>query len=103
MYLIHFDRPLAHARHYIGFCEEGKLERRMERHRKGQGAKLLRAATAAGIAWSPVRVWLDADREFERLLKSKKGPARFCPCCRPATWRASSLRMNIPAAQGETL
>lgn len=47
-YLIHFERPYRHARHYLGWTVD--LEARLAKHRAGNGARLLRVATAAGIA-----------------------------------------------------
>lgn len=80
VYLIHFDKPLAHAQHYIGFAENN-LEQRISRHRSGAGAKLLRAANIAGISWNVVKVWEEGDRNFERSLKNKKKTRCICPVC----------------------
>lgn len=80
VYLIHFDQPLKHAQHYLGFVEKD-LDQRIRRHRNGQGAKLLRAVNQAGIGWSVVKVWEDGDRNFERSLKNKKKTKCFCPKC----------------------
>lgn len=80
VYLIHFDKPLAHAQHYLGFVESD-LQKRIERHRSGAGAKLLRAANLAGIGWNVVKVWEDGDRNFERSLKNKKKSSCLCPIC----------------------
>jgi len=82
VYLIHFDRPLHHACHYLGYCEDGMLQARFERHLAGAGAKLLRAASAAGIGFEVVRVWKDVDRNFERALKNRHETPRLCPVCR---------------------
>lgn len=84
IYLIHFDRPYWHANHYLGFCEDspGAFEARMERHRQGNGAKLLRAIQEAGIGWEVVRVWPNGTRDEERLLKRRKKSRLFCPTCR---------------------
>lgn len=84
VYLICFDRPFKHARHYLGFAYN--LEARIARHRSGDGARLLRAVTAAGIGWQVVRTWPDTSREFERKLKNQKATARLCPVCGKA-WR----------------
>jgi predicted GIY-YIG superfamily endonuclease len=78
VYLIHFDRPLKHARHYLGYAED--LGARLERHRVGNGARLMEVIAAAGITWRLARTW-EGDRKFERWLKRKKGAAWFCPVC----------------------
>jgi hypothetical protein len=83
IYLIHFDRPFKHAKHYLGFCEEGGLEQRIDKHRRGAGAKLLRAVAQAGIGFRVVRTWAQGTRDEERKLKNRGGAARICPCCNP--------------------
>lgn len=85
VYLIHFESPLAHARHYIGFAIGTSGARRWARHRAGCGARLIRAVQAAGIGWKVVRTWPDGDRVFERSLKKRKGAAGLCPVCRGET------------------
>lgn len=81
IYLIHLDRPFHHAKHYLGYCEEGEEQRRLERHRKGDGSKLLRAVNAAGIPYSIVRTWPNADRNQERRFKGHSS-TRLCPTCK---------------------
>ena len=49
VYVLHFDRPYQHARHYLGSCQD--LERRFTQHGKGHGARLLAVISAAGITW----------------------------------------------------
>jgi hypothetical protein len=81
VYLIHFDRPLHHARHYIGFCFESTAAR-LARHMAGNGAKILRALNAAGIAYRIVRTWDEGDKVLERKLKGRKNAKRLCPVCK---------------------
>ena len=81
VYLICFDRKYHHARHYLGFCEDGNLEKRMDAHMMGSGSKLLRAVVEAGIGWKVVQLW-EGDRSFERKLKRRKNSGKLCPCCR---------------------
>ena len=80
IYLIHFDRPLHHARHYLGYCADGTLEVRLIRHRAGRGARLLAVLRELNIGWRVVRVF-DGDRHFERRLKATAS-TRLCPVCR---------------------
>lgn len=82
VYLIHFDRPYHHCRHYIGYCDDGHLEARLARHKSGDGAKLLRVVTQAGIDIEVARTWPDGDRALERRLKNQKKASRLCPICR---------------------
>lgn len=81
VYLIHFERKLYHAQHYIGFTDVPLIDR-VERHLAGNGSKLLRAVTKAGIEWEVVRVWQDKDRKFERKLKNQKNSKLLCPICK---------------------
>jgi hypothetical protein len=78
-YLIHFDQPYGHARHYIGWCRV--LSWRMAHHRAGTGARLLQVVNEAGIGWRCVWVWPMTDRRFERRLKNRGGAAGICPRC----------------------
>ncbi len=83
VYLIHFSKPLAHARHYLGFADRAdSIPARIERHARGDGAKLTKAAVTAGIELQLARVWEDGDRNFERKLKNQKQGPKLCPLCR---------------------
>jgi predicted GIY-YIG superfamily endonuclease len=82
VYLIHFDKKLHHAQHYLGFCDGvGNLESRIAYHREGRGAKILKAVAEAGISFKVVRTWDDGDRNFERMLKNRKKARILCPIC----------------------
>ncbi len=83
VYLIHFDQPLKHAQHYIGFVESD-LDQRIEKHKNGTGAKIMKAVNEAGIPWQVVKVWKDGDRTFERKLKNRKNSKCMCPLCTKA-------------------
>jgi predicted GIY-YIG superfamily endonuclease len=83
IYLIHFDRPYRHARHYLGYCRTPEdLAARLARHRAGRGARLLRVVQGAGIGWHVARTWPDGDRTRERRLKNNRNGPRYCPVCR---------------------
>lgn len=81
VYLIHFDKPYKHARHYIGYTED--LEQRMHEHELGtKGARLLQVVRDAGINFKVVRTWPEGDRILERHLKKMKKSSAYCPVCR---------------------
>lgn len=82
VYLLHLTQPFKHARHYIGYCKDGTLPARLQRHRVGKGAAFLRAAIENGIDFVVARTWDGEGREFERKLKNQKHSRRHCPCCR---------------------
>jgi hypothetical protein len=96
IYLIHFDRPLHHARHYLGYCADGTLEVRLIRHRAGRGARLLAVLRELNIGWRVVRV-LEGDRHFERRLKKGKGSTRLCPVCRVRPVQPRSVPKRLGA------
>lgn len=79
VYLLHFDKPHQHARHYIGWAQD--LEGRLKHHAAGSGAKLTGAAAKAGVKWVVARTWENADRNFERVLKRKKAAPTLCSVC----------------------
>jgi predicted GIY-YIG superfamily endonuclease len=85
VYLICFERPLQHAHHYIGWAKD--LDRRLEHHRAGTGANLMRVVGEAGIGWSVARVWPGEGRDFERRLKNTHNVRRYCPVCSGAQVR----------------
>src|SRR5262245_50756422 len=78
VYLLHFDRPYRHARHYTGWASD--LDRRLAEHACGRGARLLAVITEAGIGWTVARTWCGT-RSFERALKRQGGASRRCPLC----------------------
>lgn len=84
VYLLHFERPFGHARHYMGWASKGNLDRRLGYHGSASGANLLRHVAAAGISWTLARTW-EGDRFLERRLKNQGGHARKCPLCRKGT------------------
>jgi predicted GIY-YIG superfamily endonuclease len=81
VYLLHFDRKLGHAQHYLGYSED--LDQRLAAHRAGNGARLLEVLKERGISWQLARTWLDGDRKLERRLKRWHGGGQLCPGCDP--------------------
>ena len=78
IYLLHFDQPYRHARHYLGWTDN--LEQRLAQHTQGQGARLLAVIQALGIGWTLARTWTGT-RTRERALKNQGGASRRCPDC----------------------
>ncbi len=100
IYLLHFDHPYKHARHYTGWTGSSEsLTARLARHAAGDGARLLAVAHAAGITWQLARTW-EGPRARERQLKRQGGASRHCPMCgvkpRPA---AAAIRPDDGGAE----
>jgi len=81
VYLLHFQRPHRHARHYLGWSRD--LDARIAAHRKGQGARLVEVIIEAGNDFTVARTWPGADRSKERRLKRQHNGPRHCPICNP--------------------
>lgn len=93
LYLIHFREPYprderAPIQHYLGFSKSGpygraRVQKRLQNHAAGSGARVMRAITLAGIGWDVVRIWPDGDQTLERRLKKARNYGRaLCPVCR---------------------
>jgi len=81
IYILHFSRPLFHAQHYIGYTGAADMEERMQRHRSGRGAKIMKAVFEAGIDVEIAAI-LPGDRTEERRLHRQGNTKRICPLCR---------------------
>ena len=79
VYLLHFDQPYKHARHYVGWTARN-VKRRLAEHEAGRGARLLAVVREAGIGRQLARLW-PGSRERERQIKRQGGHARKCPLC----------------------
>lgn len=100
IYLLHFDVPFKHARHYLGWTKDGStLEARLEHHLNGDGANILKWAGRAGVTWRLSRTWPDGDKATERRLKNSRHVPRLCPECRP-TYNAARRQKRL-AQRGE--
>jgi predicted GIY-YIG superfamily endonuclease len=79
VYLLHFDTPLKHARHYTGWS--ANLSLRLAEHASGHGARLTEVVAGLGIGWTLARTWPNVTRAYERKLKNQGGASRRCPLC----------------------
>lgn len=79
IYLLHFDQPYKHAKHYLGWTTD--LEARLTAHRAGNGARLMAVLKDAGIGWTLARTWTPSSRGRERQIKHQGGLSRSCPAC----------------------
>lgn len=79
-YLLHFDKPYKHARHYLGWTNN--LEKRMDEHLNGDGSRLLEVITEEGIGFQLVRTWPNTKLSDERKLKARHNNPGLCPACK---------------------
>jgi predicted GIY-YIG superfamily endonuclease len=78
IYMLHFDRPYQHARHYVGWTED--LLDRLDAHANGHGARLIAVIWQAGIGFTLIRI-CEGTRHRERAIKHAGGASRYCPAC----------------------
>jgi len=80
VYVLHFNPPYRHAKHYIGYTKIGL--RRIERHMAGNGSPLVRAAIQFGCEVKVAHYFRKGTRDLERKLKNRKDTPRWCcECC----------------------
>lgn len=97
LYLLHFDRPYKHARHYLGWARDlAALHRRVDVHYAatpgdGKNHALMIALKQAGISFTLARIWPDGTRQDERR-KKQRGHARQCPMCRAEAGRKPAVK-----------
>ena len=83
IYMLHFEQPYRHARHYVGWTED--LLDRLEAHSTGHGARLIAVIWAAGIGFTAIRI-SEGTRTTERAIKNAGGATRYCPACVAHPW-----------------
>lgn len=80
IYLLHFDPPYRHAKHYLGWTNREQV--RYKAHLNGKGSRLVAAAVAAGsqitVVWTR-----PGTRRDEAALKRGHDSVRLCPICGP--------------------
>lgn len=83
VYVLHFDPPFRHARHYVGYTPEATAERRVQEHLdcSAKGSPLVKAALNVGCKVTLAHEFPGAGRDFERWLKTRRDTAKWCGCC----------------------
>jgi predicted GIY-YIG superfamily endonuclease len=99
VYLIHLEKPLKHAKHYLGFSED--IQERVKQHRNGRGAAFMKAIKKNGISWYVSRIW-DGDRELERILKNQHNASHLCPTCIQERIYKKTLSIEVDPITHET-
>jgi hypothetical protein len=85
IYMLHFDRPYKHAKHYVGWTVN--LTGRLNRHQRGEAdaARLVAVIRQAGIGFTLART-CPGTRTRERAIKNAGGATRYCPLCSLRPW-----------------
>ena len=83
LYLLHFERKIAHAQHYLGCCREDRLETRLTEHARGHGAKLVAHAVRTENPIYLARVFPELGFESEKAVKRNSHFKNLCPVCCP--------------------
>jgi predicted GIY-YIG superfamily endonuclease len=76
VYIIEFNPPMFHARFYVGYCADNRVQQRFKQHLTGQGAHITRAAVQRGIQLRIIAT-LPGFREEERRIKARKNTPRY--------------------------
>lgn len=79
VYLLHFSSPYKHAKHYVGWSKA--IDKRINHHKHGTGARLPKAVIDAGLDLIIARVWEGQDKIFERRVHNYKKSYKLCPIC----------------------
>lgn len=85
LYFLHFDRPLhrrnkPHARHYLGWTSE-TVEKRLARHRVGNGAAIIRELKYQNIDFTVVWTRPGTRADERKLKRSGHFRERWCITC----------------------
>lgn len=85
VYLLHFDRKLCHAGHYLGSAAD--LGTRLGQHAAGNGARLTGVIKELGIGWALAKTWTYPTLKEARLAEHHwkqhyKNSSRLCPICK---------------------
>lgn len=84
VYMLHFERPVGRARHYVGSAQASAFRARLKRHKAGTGAALTSEAVKRGIAMRVSNIWPAETRAREQEIKAAGKFSRHCVYCRAA-------------------
>jgi len=85
LYVIHFDKPYKHAKHYTGICIN--VDKRMKQHAMGTRSRLMRVLKENDIGFQYAVIneyptFSEAHAEEHRLKHKVKQPKKYCPFCK---------------------
>ncbi len=93
IYILHFEKPFKHARHYIGWAKD--VKKRLKEHTNGnrKSCVLTHELKKAGIGFVVAQL-IPGTRNDERTLKNRKNTPRLCPICN-GTYKENSLLLEL--------
>lgn len=105
VYVLHFDVPLHHARHYTGSTP--LPIQRLAQHRAGTGSRITQVLQELGTTWTLATIiqtpTIAAARRLERRIKRCKNGPRYCKICTPGhPTPAGTLDIPPPLIEGKT-
>lgn len=104
IYLIHSSVAIGTtgsnaAQHYLGWCEDSDLWRRLREHNSlERGASITKAFRRAGGTLYLVRVWPEGGRALERHLKEKGHFKSRCPICAGTLPVAQAVSLDMASS-----
>ena len=81
IYMLHFDQPYKHAKHYVGWTAD--LLDRLDTHAAGHGARLVAVIWQAGIGFTLIRV-CEGTRQHRARHQERRRRAPVLPGLHPA-------------------
>lgn len=81
VYMLHFEKPVGRARHYVGSAEPHAFRARLRRHKAGTGAALTSEAVKRGIGMRVAHIWTADSRAREQEIKAAGKFSRHCVYC----------------------
>jgi len=98
IYILHFDEPLCHARHYVGVAHSSNLHRRLRDHAMGNGARLTEVLLDRGINWQ-VGGLIETSghpRIYEDMIKRGGHTKVYCEICTKRPHKLPTCRAVSP-------
>lgn len=85
LYVLHFDKPYKHAKHYTGIAKN--VLKRIALHKNGTGARLTQVLKENEISfrYNIIKEFpnFSEAHAYEKYLKTKiKKPQNYCPICK---------------------
>lgn len=107
IYLLHFDEPLHHAKHYLG--STARLIGRLKEHACGDGARLTQVLHEQHKGWIVAALFQpitagDNIRQLELATKRRKNSVKYCPICTPdALAPKGTIQIPLPKLHSSNL